>query len=38
MRALRTTAASYAAIYLWNQPDEDNHTPAWDLFKTPPVR
>ena len=30
--------ATYAAIYLWNQPDEDNHTPAWDLFKTPPVR
>jgi hypothetical protein len=30
--------SSYAAIYLWNQPaDENNHTPAWDVFKIPPV-
>jgi hypothetical protein len=28
----------YGSIYLWNQPDEDNHTPAWDVFKTPPVK
>ncbi len=32
------SSTGYAAIYLWNQPDEDNHTPAWDLFKTPPVK
>jgi hypothetical protein len=26
-----------AALYLWNQPeDENNHTPAWDIFKIPP--
>jgi hypothetical protein len=30
--------STYAAIYLWNQPaDENNHTPAWDVFKIPPV-
>jgi hypothetical protein len=29
---------SYPAIYLWNQPtDTSNHTPAWDVFKLPPV-
>ncbi|HVY46162.1 MAG TPA: hypothetical protein VHB21_09800, partial [Minicystis sp.] len=29
---------SYASLYLWNQPaDEDNHTPAWDVFKIPPA-
>ena len=28
---------TYPAIYLWNQPpDEDNHTPAWDVFQIPP--
>jgi hypothetical protein len=28
---------TYAAIYLWIQgDDEDNHTPAWDVFKTAP--
>jgi WD40-like Beta Propeller Repeat len=26
-----------AALYLWNQPEnENNHTPAWDIFKIPP--
>ena len=30
--------SSYGAIYLWNQPaEENNHTPAWDVFKIPPV-
>lgn len=35
-----TTGAvkSFGSIYLWNQPEEDNHTPAWDLFKTPPIK
>lgn len=29
---------TYASLYLWNQPAaENNHTPAWDLFKIPPV-
>jgi hypothetical protein len=28
---------SSGAIYLWNQPNEDNHSPAWDVFRTPPV-
>ncbi|GAC1542940.1 MAG: hypothetical protein NVS3B10_31380 [Polyangiales bacterium] len=28
----------HGAVYLWNQPNEDNHTPAWDVFKTPPVK
>jgi hypothetical protein len=28
----------HGAIYLWNQPAaENNHTPAWDTFKVPPV-
>lgn len=28
---------TYAALYLWNQPaNENNHTPAWDVFKIPP--
>ena len=28
---------TYAALYLWNQPaTENNHTPAWDVFKIPP--
>lgn len=28
---------THAALYLWNQPpDENNHTPAWDVFKIPP--
>ncbi len=28
---------TYPALYLWNQPaDENNHTPAWDVFKIPP--
>ncbi|GAC1352916.1 MAG: hypothetical protein NVSMB1_20660 [Polyangiales bacterium] len=27
---------SYAALYLWNQPEmEHNHTPAWDVIKLP---
>ena len=27
----------YKAVYLWNQPDqENNHTPAWDVFAIPP--
>jgi len=31
--------STYASIYLWNQPsDENNHTPAWDVFKIPPPR
>jgi hypothetical protein len=30
---------SYAALYLWNQPEmEHNHTPAWDVFQLPPPR
>lgn len=29
---------TYPALYLWNQPsDEPNHTPAWDVFKLPPI-
>ncbi len=33
------TITTYAAIYLWNQPElEDNHSPAWDTFKIPPLR
>jgi hypothetical protein len=29
---------NHGAIYLWNQPaTENNHTPAWDTFKVPPV-
>lgn len=28
---------TYAALYLWNQPEhENNHTPAWDVFKLQP--
>ncbi|HEX7604772.1 MAG TPA: hypothetical protein VF316_24305, partial [Polyangiaceae bacterium] len=28
---------TFAALYLWNQPaNENNHTPAWDVFKIPP--
>lgn len=28
----------HAALYLWNQPElENNHTPAWDVFKIPPA-
>ena len=27
---------TYPALYLWNQPaDENNHTPAWDVFDIP---
>jgi len=30
------TVTTYAALYLWNQPEnENNHTPAWDVFKLP---
>ena len=30
--------STYSALYLWNQPeDENNHTPAWDIFKIPPA-
>jgi hypothetical protein len=33
------TITTYAALYLWLQGDtEDNHTPAWDVFNTPPPR
>jgi hypothetical protein len=29
---------TYGAVYLWNQPaTENNHTPAWDKFKVPPL-
>ena len=29
---------THGAILLWNQPaNESNHTPAWDVFKLPPV-
>jgi hypothetical protein len=29
----------HGAVYLWNQPPtENNHTPAWDAFKVPPLR
>lgn len=32
------TLETYASIYLWNQPPgENNHTPAWDVFKIPPA-
>ena len=28
-----TTVTTYPALYLWNQPaNENNHTPAWDNF------
>ena len=28
---------TYRALYFWNQPEaENNHTPAWDVFKIPP--
>jgi WD40-like Beta Propeller Repeat len=30
------TLTTYPALYLWNQPaDENNHTPAWDHFDIP---
>jgi hypothetical protein len=30
------TPTTYPAIYLWNQPaEENNHTPAWDIFDIP---
>lgn len=30
------TVKTYAALYLWNQPEkENNHTPAWDVFQLP---
>ncbi|AKT36885.1 TolB family protein [Chondromyces crocatus] len=29
---------TYTSVYLWNQPEnESNHTPAWDVFKIPPI-
>jgi hypothetical protein len=29
---------THGAVYLWNQPPtENNHTPAWDKFKVPPL-
>lgn len=28
---------SFGSIYLWNQPSESNHTPAWDVFEIPVV-
>ena len=29
---------TYHALYLWNQPEnENNHTPAWDVFQIPPA-
>lgn len=28
---------TYASLYLWNQPAEDNHSPAWDELKIPDV-
>ncbi len=32
-----SNVTTYHALYLWNQPpDENNHTPAWDVFKIPP--
>jgi hypothetical protein len=31
-----STVKTYPALYLWNQPaDENNHTPAWDDFQIP---
>ena len=31
-----STIKTYSALYLWNQPaDENNHTPAWDVFQIP---
>jgi hypothetical protein len=34
-----TTVTTYAALYLWNQPEaEHNHTPAWDVFQLPPPK
>jgi hypothetical protein len=31
------SVATHAAIYLWNQPEnEGNHTPSWDLLQIPP--
>jgi hypothetical protein len=31
--------STYGAVYLWNQPaDENNHTPAWDVFQIGPPR
>jgi hypothetical protein len=32
------TAATFPALYLWNQPAaEGNHTPSWDDFQIPPI-
>jgi hypothetical protein len=32
------TITTYAALYLWNQPElEDNHSPAWDNYQLPDV-
>jgi mono/diheme cytochrome c family protein len=34
-----STVTTYAALYLWNQPEaEHNHTPAWDVFQLPPPK
>ena len=34
-----STVKTYAALYLWNQPEtEHNHTPAWDVFQIPPPK
>ena len=31
-----TKITTYSALYLWNQPEnEDNHSPAWDTLKIP---
>jgi WD40-like Beta Propeller Repeat len=33
------TITTYSALYLWNQPEnEDNHSPAWDEFQIPPIK
>jgi hypothetical protein len=33
-----TIDASYPALFLWNQPsDDDNHTPSWDDYQIPSI-
>jgi hypothetical protein len=36
--AANGSLTTHGALYLWNQPPtESNHTPAWDVFKVPPI-
>ncbi len=28
---------TFGAVYMWNQPEESNHTPSWDQLKNFPI-